>query len=66
MEQTERQVYTMKEVQGILMCSKNHIYNMAKTGAIPTVRLGKKIVCPCHRLQQLLDGGWQPPTESKS
>jgi len=65
MEQTERQVYTMKEVQEILRCSKNHIYSMAARGELPVVRLGKKIVCPSHRLQQLLDGGWQPPKESK-
>jgi len=62
----KKQVYTMKELQGILMCSKNHIYSMAAKGEIPVIRLGKKIVCPAHRLQQLLDGGWQPPKESKN
>ena len=55
MEQTERQastlgidkgqVYTMKELQPILKCSKNHIYSMAAKGEIPVIRLGKKIVC---------------------
>ena len=65
MEQTERQVYTMREVQEILRCSKNHVYSMAAQGQLPVVRLGKKIVCPAHRLQQLLDGGWVPPQESK-
>ena len=60
MEQIERTVYTMKELQGILGCSKNHIYSMAAQGQLPVIRLGKKIVCPAHRLQQLLDGGWVP------
>jgi excisionase family DNA binding protein len=65
MEATERTVYTMKEVQAILRCSKNHLYAMAANGDLPVVRLGKKIVIPAHRLQQLLDGGWTP-TEGKA
>jgi excisionase family DNA binding protein len=65
MEQTERLVYTMKEVQEILRVSKNHVYLMAKTGAIPTLRLGKKIVVPRRRLEQLLEGGWEPPKGAK-
>jgi excisionase family DNA binding protein len=65
MEQAERQVYTIKEVQKILRCSKNHVYALAAKGELPVVRLGKKIVCPRHRLEQLLDGGWTPPKGSK-
>ena len=57
----QQMVYTMKELQPILKCSKNHIYDMVKKGELPTIRLGRKIVLPAHRLQQLLDGGWTPP-----
>jgi len=57
MSDTERQVYTMREVQDILRCSKNHIYNLAANGTLPTVRLGKKIVCPARRLERFLEGG---------
>ena len=63
METTERTVYTMREIAEILRCSKNHVYSLAANGSIPVVRLGKKMVCPRHRLEQLLDGGWQPPRD---
>ena len=60
MEQPERQVYTVKELQGILRCSKNHVYSLVAKGELPVVRLGKKIVCPRHRLEQLLNGAVTP------
>ena len=60
MEQPERQVYTVKELQEILRCSKNHVYSLVAKGELPVVRLGKKIVCPRHRLEQLLNGAVTP------
>ena len=60
MEQTERRVYTVKELKPILKASANHIYNMIARGELPAVRLGRKIVVPAHMLERFLDGTWQP------
>jgi excisionase family DNA binding protein len=48
-------VYTMKEVQEILHISRNHAYVLVQRGELPSVRLGKKILIPKHRVAQMLD-----------
>lgn len=56
----ECMVYTIPEVASALGVSRLTAYKLAKAGQIPTIRLGKRMVVPRVRLEQLLNG------ESKS
>ena len=59
----ERQVYTIKEVGRILGVNRNLAYELARTGQIPTIRLGKRLVCPKQALNRMLaEAGFNVPT----
>lgn len=46
-----------------LNLSKTTTWKMVHTGAIPSIKLGKRIVVPKAALERLMNG--QPPQESK-
>ncbi len=57
---------TMQEVAEYLKVSVNRAYELARIGAIPTVRLGRSIRVDLYQLQRWaedggykLDGGWR-------
>lgn len=47
-------VVTVSEVASLLSISLNHAYAMAKSGQLPTIRLGRRIMVPVDALNQML------------
>jgi excisionase family DNA binding protein len=56
MEQTERLAYTVTEAAALLGIGRTHAYALAKTGELPTVTLGRRVVVPKARLDAMLAG----------
>ena len=56
----ERETYTIEEVAAVLGISKTHAYRMTASGALPTVRLGWKILIPRRVIEEMLSGQHQP------
>jgi excisionase family DNA binding protein len=52
----ERLTHTVEEAGAILGVSRNSAYALARTGAIPTIRLGKRLLVPQAGLESLLRG----------
>ena len=59
-QQTENSVVcetcTVPEAGKILGIGRNAAYDAAKTGELPTIRLGRRIVVPKAALKRLLEG----------
>ena len=55
----EKLVYTIPEVSALLSVSIIHGYLMAKTGQIPTIKLGRRIVVPKAALEKFLANAGQ-------
>jgi len=51
---TERLTYSIEEAAAVLGMSKWSAYRLAKTGELPTVRLGGKLYVPKAQLANLL------------
>ena len=51
-----RQTYTVAEVAKILGIGRNTAYEVCRSGEIPTIRIGGRILIPCAALHELLDG----------
>ena len=47
-------VMSVTECAAYLRIGRSHAYEMVKEGKIPSIRLGKKILIPRRRLEQLL------------
>lgn len=56
MENNGKLVYSVKEVAGILNLSRNSVYSACLSGEIPCLRIGKRILIPKIRLEQILHG----------
>ena len=52
---TEPTVLTVRETQKLLRLSHNAVYSGIASGAIPSIRVGRKILVPLKALQALLD-----------
>lgn len=48
---------TVPEAAAILGIGRNAAYEAAKTGQIPTIRIGKRILVPRAALDRMLEGG---------
>ena len=48
-----------------LNLSKTTTWKYVHSGAIPSIRIGKRYVVPKAALEKMLAGGWTPPRESK-
>ena len=53
---TERLTLTVTEAGQLLGISRNSAYEAARRGEIPTIRVGRRILVPRSRLDELLDG----------
>ncbi len=53
----ERLTVTVTEAAGLLGISRAMAYECVRTGQIPSVRLGARILVPRHRLVALLNDG---------
>jgi excisionase family DNA binding protein len=53
----ERQTYTIEEAGALLGLSRNSVYKAAHSGALPTVRIGFRLLVPRQALDQMLKHG---------
>ena len=50
------ELLTMDEVCLVLQLSKNTVYELARTGDVPIIRLGRQLRTPRAALEQMMDG----------
>ena len=55
-ERTQRQTFTVKEAAKQLGISDASAYEAARTGELPTIKIGKRILVPVVALERLLQG----------
>jgi excisionase family DNA binding protein len=61
---TERRVFTIPEAGRLLGLSRSSAYDAARRGEIPTLRIGRRVLVPRERLEQLLRGETAPTARS--
>jgi excisionase family DNA binding protein len=61
---TERLTYTVPEAAQLLGVSRGVAYEAARTGELPVVRLGTRLLVPRARLEALLEGSAPQRLES--
>lgn len=49
-----RRTYTVDEAAGVLGISRSTAYECVKSGELPSLRFGRRIVIPAHVLDQLV------------
>lgn len=52
---TEKLVYSIAEVAGLLGISKSLAYSLAKEGKLPTAHLGGRIIIPINKFTEYLN-----------
>lgn len=52
----DTRVLTVEEAAEVLRISRGLAYEQVRTGALPTIRLGKRILVPVAALERLLSG----------
>lgn len=52
----DRGTYSVEEAAVVLGISRNHAYQLAQSGQIPVIRLGRRVVVPAARLHAWLAG----------
>ena len=55
---------SVPEAARLLGIGRNTAYVAARSGELPTVRIGGRIVVPVHRLAELLDGAERTDPEA--
>ena len=53
-QEIERVAYSPNETARALGLSLNHVYDLLRSGTIPSVRLGKRILIPRAELERML------------
>ena len=53
--ESERLTFTVEEAGELLGISRALAYEMARTGQLPTLRFGKRIVVPKKAIESMLD-----------
>ena len=56
----QRQTVTVEEAATILGVGRNKAYEAARSGEIPTIRIGRRLLVPRAALERLLAVGAQP------
>ena len=56
----QRMTVTVEETATILGVGRNKAYEAARSGEIPTIRIGKRLLVPRAALERLLAVGAQP------
>jgi excisionase family DNA binding protein len=52
----ERLTLRVEEAAKMIGISRNTAYELVKQGKIPSLRFGRRIVVPRHRLEEILEG----------
>lgn len=60
METSEKLTLNVPEAGKLLGISRAQAYLMAKTGQIPTIKLGRRVVVPKSALEKMLETAGQP------
>ena len=50
----EKLAYNVRETAEVLGISRSHAYDLIKQGVIPVIKLGRRIVVPKVKLEQLI------------
>ena len=58
---TDKKVLSVDECARMLSLSRNAAYRGARTGAIPSIRVGKRILIPVAALEKMLEGAGLAP-----
>jgi excisionase family DNA binding protein len=53
---SERKTYNIEEAGRLLGVGRNQAYDAAKTGQIPTIKIGKRLLVPKAALDRMLAG----------
>ena len=61
-ETPKKLTLTVPEAAERLGIGRNSGYEAARTGQIPTIKIGGRVLVPSDLFDQLLDGSWKPPT----
>jgi excisionase family DNA binding protein len=59
---TECKTVSIEEAGKLLGYSRNSVYSAAKTGELPTIRLGRKMRVPRIALERMLEAAGPPRT----
>ncbi len=51
-----RQTLTITEVAKVLGIGRNQAYEAARSGQIPVIRIGKRMLVPCAAIERMLRG----------
>jgi excisionase family DNA binding protein len=54
LETKEQLTYTVEEAARLLRIGRNQAYEAAKSGQLPTIKIGKRILVPCAALEKML------------
>jgi len=68
-EKNERQTYTVDEAAKIIGIARVSAYAAVHSGAIPTIKIGKRLLVPKTALERLLngqDGSRASPIEARN
>ena len=55
----ERVTITIEEAARLLGISRGSAYTAARTGQLPTIRVGKRLIVPVRSLEKMLDASGQ-------
>jgi excisionase family DNA binding protein len=53
---TASPVLTVEEAAQLLRISRQSAYAAVRAGELPVVKIGRRLLVPRHRLEQMLDG----------
>lgn len=65
MEQVNRQTLSVSEAAKVLGISRAHAYDCVRTGEIPSINLGRRVVVPIRALDDLLAGSESSPSTER-
>jgi excisionase family DNA binding protein len=51
----EKQTMTVEEAAKLLGIGRALAYEMARTGKLPTIRFGRRLIVPCRAVERLLE-----------
>jgi excisionase family DNA binding protein len=63
---SEKLTFTVEEAGRMLGVSRNTAYACARSGELPVVKLGHRLVVPKAALLRLLEGGGQKPSGAEA
>jgi excisionase family DNA binding protein len=56
----QRLTYTVEEASKLLGIGRNSGYERARSGELPTIKMGRRLLVPCAALDRVLRGGNAP------